>query len=259
MKKILLIATLAFSTLAALADEAPAFRSRSFLLNVPQATTNPCYVNFNTNFDYYASGASHLQTNLYYFNSTNILYQMPNWVMYASQTISNCIPTYPTGNTNPVLPPFGASSYATTNNLYFINGVYVGPASYVGYYWTNGTTNNFNTTYPSPFQDVYTTCDRNGDMPYLTLFASAACDLASSTNQLTFVFVRKPDGQNIDYGTNTWTVVLPVNGTTNNTYSWPVPSSFLQGAMKISLYSVQTAGTNVNTYLNGLSLNGPMP
>jgi len=258
MKKLLSFLLLLVTLSVFAAGSAPDFHSRSFLLNDPVQTTNNMFVNFNTNFNNITAVSGAPATNIFYFSSTNIIYQMPNFIEQFSLQTSNCVPTYPWGNTNPVTPTFGSAGYSATNNLYMVNGVYVGPISYLGYYSSNIVANSYNTIYPSPFIAVPLYADANGDTPAPTLFISGYCDLVSSTNQFTLIFARLPDGKNIDWST-LLSVVLPLTGNTNNTMTTNLASTFITGCGALQLISVKTAGTNVNSYLNAVSLNGFMP
>lgn len=151
----------------------------------------------------------------------------------------------------------------TTNTIIptYVGGTTINGLNYGGTaYWTNTITTNA-VVAGQAWDDVPLVPNRNADSNQnpLTLFCSVLLDNGAApgaTNLITFTF-QKMLGTNMDNGSqvNYDTLSFVMNVTTNvsNTLCTNIPTTFQQGATGIRLYSVKTANSTTNSFVQLLN------
>lgn len=127
---------------------------------------------------------------------------------------------------------------------------------------TNGT--NASGIYFGPYtRDVYGFADANGNAGSAVISVTQYGSAATSTNALTFTFVRSTDGLNFPTNTtpdSTFSFSVTQAGTATTTTSTNVPTWFLTGAAKVRLLQIANVGAGPGTCkLTSLTLNGYLP
>lgn len=130
--------------------------------------------------------------------------------------------------------------------------------------YTNSSGSLVLSTNVGAFNDVIGFSDLNGNPASMSVTAKWS---ASSTNVLTFTFVRSGNGTdfdtNVDAGVKSWSFATPTtSGSLNGqTLTTNLPAWFVTAAAKIRLFAIVASDVNnsTNIALTALTLNGFVP